>query len=183
MANLRRQVNVANPNGTRRRKYSENLALAQAAETEDGCWPWPTTDSNGYSTVIRVNGRRVNAHVGVYLREVGVVPPGLTLDHTCHTTSASCSGGRSCLHRRCVRPSHLEPVTLVEQQRRQPKYRSATCPNGHVRTEANTLWAKDLKGAWYRQCRDCNHERYEKRKAVQAPGIYVAGAGYVGRNA
>jgi hypothetical protein len=47
-----------------------------------------------------------------------LVPPGWTLDHLCHTWSATCPGGEVCCHTSCVRPRHLEPVTRAENVRR-----------------------------------------------------------------
>ena len=141
--------------------YAASLAAAKAGVTENGCWPWPKISQTGYPTCVKLDGRAVSAHVAVFVREVGPVPEGLTLDHLCHTRSALCPGGRDCLHRRCVRPDHLEPVTVSEQQIRH-RDRTGACGNGHVRTEQNVLWVTEPKsGSLYRQCRECNDERYQ----------------------
>lgn len=163
-----------------RLSLEESLRLAQTSETAEGCWPWPSVASAGYPTAVTHEGRMLNAHVAVWVMENGPLPAGLTLDHTCHTNHPTCAGGSSCLHRRCVRPGHLFPATRQDQRRFQRGYRSGSCGNGHLRTKANTLWVIDAKyGSPYRQCRDCNHERYERRKDASAPGIYIAGQGYV----
>lgn len=160
-----------------RMSYVASRVAAGEAETPAGCWPWPKVDRNGYPTSVKVDGRVVMAHVAVYLREVGPVPEGLTLDHLCHTSSG-CVGGTTCEHRRCVRPDHLEPVTPQEQRQRTSRFRQNTCANGHEYTETNTLWVESPRGR-YRQCRTCNGARHQRRKLEQAPGIYVAGEGYV----
>ena len=63
----------------------------------DACWQWTGHLCHGYGT-IRVNGRRVKAHVFSYRRYVGEIPKGLQPDHLCRKRS-------------CVNPRHLEPVT------------------------------------------------------------------------
>lgn len=159
--------------------FAASLTAAREAETDEGCRPWPKVDKNGYPTCVRVDGKTVPAHIAVYVREKGPVPPGLTLDHTCHSSSL-CPGGVICPHRRCVQILHLEPITPSEQQRRRLSYKGESCGNEHLRTEENTLWVLNGRtGTWYRQCRDCNAERYERRKLECAPGLYVAGVGYI----
>lgn len=71
-------------------------------ERTDSCWNWTgaLTGGKGYGSV-RHNGHTLPAHRVVYEILVGPVPFGLTLDHLCR-------------NRRCVRPSHLEPVSNRE---------------------------------------------------------------------
>jgi hypothetical protein len=86
----------------------------------DGCWPWPKLDSRGYG-LFSMNGRRYGAHTAVWVLAFGPVPFGMEIDHLCHTwavEAGTCKGGGSCLHRRCCRLSHLEPVTHAENIRR-----------------------------------------------------------------
>ena len=88
----------------------------------NGCWPWAgPVQSNGYGLAnLRDGGvlRRVGAHRAVYELLVGPIPADRTLDHGCHNKDLSCAGGDSCRHRRCVNPSHLEPVSRGENSRR-----------------------------------------------------------------
>ena len=54
---------------------------------------------------------------------VGAIPHGYDIDHVCHNAAAvagRCAGGDSCIHRRCVNPDHLEPVTRRENTLRSP---------------------------------------------------------------
>jgi hypothetical protein len=70
------------------------------------CWVW-----TGYISPIHgngqhaVDGRMVSAYRWAYQRFVGPVPEELELDHLCR-------------NRACVRFSHLEPVTHLENVRR-----------------------------------------------------------------
>src|SRR5690606_23749869 len=62
------------------------------------CWIWTaTTTWNGYGQVWR-DGRMIRPHRATYELYRGTVPPGMFLDHTCHT-------------RNCVNPEHLRIVT------------------------------------------------------------------------
>jgi hypothetical protein len=75
--------------------------------TDDGCWPWlGSVAPSGYGQFsLRVPRTTVQAHRAVYTILVGPIPDGLELDHVC-------------VNKPCVRPSHLEPVTHAENQRR-----------------------------------------------------------------
>lgn len=62
-----------------------------------GCWDWiGHVNSCGYGQ-FKVAGRAVYAHRFSYLLEHGPIPDGKELHHTCE-------------RRRCVNPSHLQPV-------------------------------------------------------------------------
>ena len=94
-----------------------------AIDAETGCWVWQgSIGSNGYGRIReRRNGgtgRNVKAHRWMYEQLVGPIPAGLDLDHTCHNADASCAGGPTCPHRRCVNPAHLEPVTNAQNAQR-----------------------------------------------------------------
>ena len=91
----------------------------------DGCWLWTgTIERTGYGAfslaVFDGEPRKiVKAHRWSYLHFVGEIPEDRPkLDHLCHGADSTCPGGWSCLHRRCVRWHHLDPVTdLVNHQR------------------------------------------------------------------
>ena len=116
-----------------------------------GCWIWTASTTAGYGR-IDVNRKFLYAHRVAYERFVGPIPAGLQLDHLCRV-------------RRCVNPSHLEPVTSRENTLRgngvAARASAAThCPHGHPYDEANTY--RDPRG-WLR-CRTC--KRMERRVAA-----------------
>src|ERR1700724_3342910 len=78
------------------------------------CWTvGGSRNGAGYAQVW--NGQRlVMAHREAYEHFIGPIPEGLELDHTCHSRDPSCPGNASCVHRGCVNPAHLEPVTHRE---------------------------------------------------------------------
>lgn len=122
---------------------------------ETGCWEWARaiTRSTGYGT-LRIRGKNHSAHRWVYENLVGPVPRELTLDHLCR-------------NRACVRPAHLEVVTMKENIRRgsSPNIvasRTGVCRNGH------RSWQRARNGRNF--CRPCRDEymREYRRRAVSA---------------
>lgn len=124
-----------------------------------GCVIWTGLLQNGYGLLKDKQKRRL-AHRVAYAHFVGAIPEGLTLDHLCHTRDKSCPGGE-CIHRRCVNPHHLEPVTAVENVMRGRSFSGLNaakthCSRGHEFTPENTA---DLGRE--RSCRQCRKERQE----------------------
>ena len=137
------------------------------------CWPWTGSISpDGYGRFVTAGEQM--AHRFSYRLAHGSIPADAELDHLCHTGSTACGGGKSCPHRRCVNPAHLEPVTHAENADRTPlpiRQRRATvraaaqrakthCPRGHVYDEANTYI--DKRGC--RNCRACRREAARAKK-------------------
>lgn len=107
--------------------------LERRTERIGDCLIWRGKGSkDGYGQIL-IGGNRPGStqrvHRVSYLEFVGPIPAGLTLDHLCHTRDETCAGGRTCLHRRCWNPAHLEPVTAAENLRR--RRRSGPKPGGH----------------------------------------------------
>jgi len=98
------------------------VRLAAKIDVTPGCWLWTAVVTpNGYGQIGTDESgqwRMRYAHRVAYALYVGPIPQGLHLDHLCHTNDKSCKAGSKCLHRRCVNPEHLEPVTPLENQRR-----------------------------------------------------------------
>lgn len=148
----------------------------------DGCWVWAgALTGAGYAQLSdRLTHPTRLAHLAAYERLVGPIPEGMQLDHTCHTRDVSCSGGK-CLHRRCVNPAHLEPVTRrVNLLRgRSPAARAAvaeTCSEGHpfdaVKADGTrdcTVCSRAANRRWHATNRDehnaLRRARYAARKA------------------
>ena len=111
--------------------------------TETSCWTWTgAINGHGYGN-LRVDGRVRGAHRVAYELSVGPIPEGMELDHLCHSADPDCAGGTTCIHRRCVNPAHLEPVTqFVNWQRGKSPHaldaRKTHCTQGHEFTPENT---------------------------------------------
>lgn len=148
----------------------ERRFWAKVNKTET-CWLWTASTINtGYGQFHATGGRgtvMVLAHRFAYEQIVGPIPAGLQLDHLCRV-------------RRCVNPSHLEPVTPSENALRASRLtRGFPCPRGHVRSPENTSVRPD--GSRY--CRDCNREQGRERRtalgersAVVIEGLFSAPA-------
>lgn len=77
---------------------------------EGECWVWTGHRSyDGYGR-FGVGGIPRNAHRVSYRWLAGPIPPGLVLDHLCRV-------------RACVRPDHLEAVTIATNARRSGEVR------------------------------------------------------------
>lgn len=140
----------------------------------DECWPWVRghVDRGGYGR-LGISGKVPLAHRIAYELEVGPIPEGLHLDHTCHNNTG-CVGGAACLHRRCQNPAHLEPVTHAVNVRRGNSFnRSMThCRRGHEYTPENTLTQKGK----YRACKECTRmKQAEFKKRLRERGLTSRG--------
>lgn len=130
-----------------------------------GCVLWTAgLDGHGYGSFGVGHGKTRKAHIFSWETWVGAVPPGTQLDHWCHgeaVRKGECAGGDTCVHRRCVDITHLEPVTSRENSQRSPltvqsiNAAKTTCKWGHPFDEANT----NITSTGGRQCRTCNRER------------------------
>ena len=133
---------------------------------QNGCWEWIAAHPDGYgrfnAAAIMNNGRHmVLAHRLAYTVLVGPIPVGLECDHLCHT--ADCMGGTSCPHRRCVNPTHIEPVTSSENHRRVSNYHKRLhCFRGHPYDETNTYHYPN----GHRECRMCHRQRVRDRSRM-----------------
>ncbi len=128
-----------------------------------GCWDWTgPVSTDGYA----IQGIR-KVHRVMYSAFVGPLVKGLVIDHTCHSLDTSCPGGRSCIHRRCVNPEHLELVDNATNIRRGRSFNRLKdeCGRGHPFTRENTY--VDARGS--RGCKECRHDavrRYRSRRSA-----------------
>lgn len=126
----------------------------------NGCWHLATcVRKDGYSD-FTVGGKHQLGHRVSYEHHVGPIPANRQLDHLCHTADLECSGGFDCLHRRCVNPAHLEPVTHRENaiRGRSPSAINAakeSCSAGHEFSPENTY----VDPTGQRCCRTCRAAR------------------------
>lgn len=109
------------PPGPSRPLRERFLSMVEQTPT---CWYWTARiDRDGYSR-IKIDGRPVPAYRVAYELLVGPIPDGLEIDHACHNVDPTCSGGKTCRHRACVNPAHLEPVTGRENLARRDGHRT-----------------------------------------------------------
>lgn len=129
--------------------------LSRVRTEPDGCWLWTGyVTATGYGRVAVPGRRKLYAHRVSYELHVGPIPVGLTLDHLCR-------------NKLCVRPDHLEPVTLAENIRRAWPRRTH-CPYGHSLADAYV--DRSARGS-QRKCRTCHlsrvRARHARRRAAQ----------------
>lgn len=87
----------------------ERLLDAYEVDQATGCWIWSGgVSTDGYAR-ISIGNEVVYAHRVSYETFIGPIPEGLTIDHVRE---------RGCVHRSCINPNHLEPVSLSENSRR-----------------------------------------------------------------
>lgn len=138
-------------------------AKVEKQRGRDACWLWTAAlTDNGYGLFCPTPDTIVRAHRWAWENEHGrAFPDRLQADHLCHTRDAECRprGQEPCTHRRCVRPSHIEPVTSRENTLRggSPAARyvaTGLCANGHPFTPETTVIRPDGS----RRCRICLRE-------------------------
>lgn len=137
----------------------------------DACWPYRgTLHKDGYG-LVNTGGGSIRAHRLAYELANGPIPTGMVPDHTCHNAAADaglCDGGRSCSHRSCVNPAHLELVDARTNNLRglghaAANARKTKCANGHPFTDENTYRDSNR----HRTCRICaraNGRKYDRTR-------------------
>lgn len=123
--------------------------LRKVCFTPEGCWEY-TGGKYGRYYAFFWNGRKRIAHRAAYELLVGPIPSGKTLEQLCNNP-------------RCIRPDHLELMTMGENLRRAdtPQGRKAAqthCQYGHEYTPENTYTNK----LGCRSCKICARE-YQRR--------------------
>jgi hypothetical protein len=138
---IRRHGRIDNPAKTPEERFWEKVHRSET------CWLWTGTRNHGGYGMFKLDGKNRLAHRVAYEWESGEIRKGLYLDHLCHV-------------RRCVRPSHLEPVTPQVNAHRSdsPVAMNAAkthCMRGHEFTKENTYTPPKAN---QRHCRTCRRE-------------------------
>lgn len=131
-------------------KVNRNGPVPKVDPSLGPCWLWTKAIQNGYGiftiTPEPYKHMTVKAHRWIYQQEIGPITH--TLDHLCRV-------------RHCIRPSHLEDVTMGENNTRSTGHRLTrdACPKGHPFDEFGRM-----QGG-YPVCRLCDNERHRERRA------------------
>lgn len=131
--------------------------LARATlDAATGCWLWQgAKQSRGYGSVGDGKGSSALAHRVSWELHNGGIPPGLTVDHRCHTKS-------------CINPAHLELVPAALNSARGNGMSPLYCVNGHPMFGRLGGWVRRENGK--RRCRLCAAETGRAwRKRTAAP--------------
>jgi len=135
-----------------RSPLTETQRFWQKVDKSGECWMWTAgRDEKGYGTFRGGDQKMTKAHQWSYRERVGELPPGTEIDHLCRT-------------RACVRPSHLEAVTHLENVRR--ALAKNACDEGHPFEVYGGVWC----------CRICTRRRLNayqnerRRSAGAVPG-------------
>lgn len=100
-----------------RRRATLAQRLISHLRTDGECWVYDGARNHGNYPIIWVSrGKVARAHRVAYELFVGPIPAGMHIDHV---------QDRGCKSRACCRPSHLEPTTQAENNRRAAAHRRA----------------------------------------------------------
>lgn len=127
------------------------------------CWVWTGAhDVYGYGRIV-LGSKYHKAHRLIYSHFFDDIDFGPVLDHRCHEADKNCSGGPTCIHRRCVNPLHLMPSSVQDNNRRGRRWervelRKTHCVHGHAFTKENTIIAPP--GG--RRCKTCKRTALRK---------------------
>ena len=116
---------------------------------ESGCWEWIGARNDAGYGQFWLHGKMIGAHRFMYEQMHGPIPGGLVIDHLCRNPS-------------CVRPDHLEVVTMRENALRGEApaivlYKSSRCKAGHPLDDAY------VRNNGKRMCRRCRQRRSSEK--------------------
>jgi hypothetical protein len=114
----------------------------------DGCIFWPgRINKKGYAYLGGMPAYRL-----FYERNIGSIPSGYHVDHTCFV-------------RDCINPAHLRLLLADENRSLQRESIKTHCINGHEFTVENTYIRPKVHRGGNRDCRTCIRDRVSRYKA------------------
>lgn len=133
----------------------------------DECWTNVGYEhGNGYRRIY-ANGKPEYVHRLSFQHFKGPIPDGMPVDHKCHNEDRSCKGGKTCPHRACWNPAHLQTVSeivniLLGQSPPARNARKETCPEGHP---------YELQADGTRRCPVCRYRRRVQSGEISGRGL------------
>ena len=128
-------------------------------DPQSGCWLIPGREDKYRRIHAKAEGLAQQAHRYVYETFVGLIAPGLVLDHVC--------GKRGCLN-----PFHLEPVTAQMNTRRGRSglkgVAKTHCVHGHPLSGENLNLSFSEGRGVTRRCKACAKERTKRLAWMRA---------------
>lgn len=121
------------------------------------CWLWRLShNSAGYGQTFLFADIGMGVHRVAWRLSGYVLRPGMELDHLCRNPG-------------CLRPTHLEQVTKLENMLRGNgwsgrNFRKTHCSNGHRFTAETTV----VNGRGHRRCRRCANDKVARLAAERA---------------
>lgn len=147
----------------------ERLTQGSTFNPETGCITWNGAKLKGYG-VLTLNGKARRVHIVAWEAANGPTPPGLELDHRCHSENR-CGLGDDCPHRACWNVTHLVPTShyqnvLDGESPSAINARKTHCIRNHPLSGPN-LYVPPNRNA--RVCRQCRTDwRNDNRGAYNA---------------
>jgi hypothetical protein len=134
--------------------FEERFWSKTLSDPKTGCSYWQASITpQGYGICRDRNNVVRHAHTVAWELEHGPAN-GRDIDHLCHGRDLSCSGGKTCLHRRCVRLDHLEAVPHLTNVYRGRLIGKTHCVRGHLFTDQTTYTSP----GGGRSCKVCRRE-------------------------
>lgn len=135
-----------NYRGTEIARFVGKIVRRVVVPSLGACWEWTgCRKATGYGQFKPAGDKHtkvVRAHRWAWERVNGPVPSGLELDHLCRNPA-------------CVRPSHMQAVTHVENMHRGKRAAQTHCKHGHPLFGDNVRHTK--RG---RVCRTCERNKH-----------------------
>jgi len=151
-------------------KVVDRLLKKVEIDEKSECWVFQGATARGFGQLSVSGGLFYTHRITWTWFSKQDIPAGYEVDHLCHNHAAAlgtCAGGAECLHRRCVNPSHLEPVSHSTNLNRSVLNPSTInsnkthCKRGHELAGSNLLPYPLKKG--YRECRQCSVTVWRKQ--------------------
>lgn len=135
-------------------------------EGEDACWVWTgRTEEYSRAVMYQANvdnvgkGKTVKAYRYSYVRYVGEIPEGWTIDHLCNNPN-------------CTKPEHLDPCPWAENESRKWE-RKTHCKYGHEYKPENRIYYEATNSSICKDCMRAYGRKYSKGVSFREALLWV----------